>query len=362
MEIIFICTKSITFNTFLKSQADYFQKKGFKIKIACSDIENLNFKNNYNYKIDFPNKYIHLINIFQYLKIFFQIKKLIKKNESSIFYLHTPIASHLFRLFSLFYNLKIIYFVHGFRFTSKTVFLRAIFLKFIEKILSFKTSVFITINTEDFNYAKNNLFNKVPTYKINGVGLDTKKINFKPMVINKNGISKILVIAAYKKAKGYIDLLKIAELINKKKFQIDCYGYGDYREFKSTKTKKKLNNIVFYKFDKKLKNKIKNYDILLHLSKREGLPVSVMECLTEGLPVICYDIRGNNDLIKNGFNGFFVNSYKDVLNKINYLNLEKGLFNKMRHNAFNSITKIFFKKQINQIIFKIIKKNFKIDK
>ena len=182
------------------------------------------------------------------------------------------------------------------------------------------------------------------------------------MVKDKNGITKILVIAAYKKAKGYIDLLKIAELINKKNFQIDCYGYGDYKEFKSTKIKKKLNNIVFYKFDKKLKNKIKNYDILLHLSKREGLPVSVMECLTEGLPVICYDIRGNNDLIKNGFNGFFVNSYKDVLNKINYLNLEKGLFNKMRHNAFNSITKIFFKKQINQIIFKIIKKNFKIDK
>ena len=120
MEIIFVCTKSITFNTFLKSQANYLLKKGFKVKVVCSDIENLNFKNNLNYKINFPTKYIHLINIFQYLKIFLQIKELIKKNKSSIFYLHTPVASHLFRLFALFYNLKIIYFVHGFRFTSKT--------------------------------------------------------------------------------------------------------------------------------------------------------------------------------------------------------------------------------------------------
>ena len=359
MEIIFVCTKSITFNTFLKSQANYLLKKGFKVKVVCSDIENLNFKNNLNYKINFPTKYIHLINIFQYLKIFLQIKELIKKNKSSIFYLHTPVASHLFRLFALFYNLKIIYFVHGFRFTSKTRFLRAIFFKTIEKILSLKTNTFITINNEDFNYAKNNLFKKVPTYKINGVGLDLKKKNSKTIIRKKNGITKIIVIAVYKKSKGYVDLLKIAELLKKQNFKIDCYGYGDYEKFKSIKIKKRLDNISFNKFDINLKKKIKNYDILLHLSKREGLPLAVMECLAEGIPVICNKIRGNNDLIKDGFNGFFVNSYKDVPNKIFYLDLEKEIFNKMRYNAFNSITKDFSKKRIDQIVYKIIKNNFK---
>ena len=43
-----------------------------------------------------------------------------------------------------------------------------------------------------------------------------------------------------------------------------------------------------------------------------------MECLAEGLPVICYNIRGNNDLIKNNYNGYFVQTYKDVPKKINY--------------------------------------------
>ena len=28
-----------------------------------------------------------------------------------------------------------------------------------------------------------------------------------------------------------------------------------------------------------------------------------------GVPVICFDIRGNNDLIKNNFNGFLVKPY-----------------------------------------------------
>ena len=357
MKVIFVCTKSITFNTFLETQAKYLLKRGLKVKVVCSDIENLNLKKIFSYKINFPTRYLDLINIFKYIKIFFQIKNLINNNKSSIFYLHTPVASNLFRFFTLFYDLKIIYFVHGFRFTSKTNFLSSFFFKIIEKVLSLKTKVFITINYEDFNYAKNNLFKKAPVYKINGVGLNLKKKN--KNLIKKNHVSKILVIAAYRNSKGYIDLIKIAELLKKKNFVITCYGYGEKEIYENIKVKKKLNNIFFKKFDNKLKYKIKNYDLLLHLSKREGLPVSVMECLSEGLPVICFDIRGNKDLIKDFYNGFFVNSYKEVVNKILFLNLNKEVYNRMRYNSVNSITKNFSKKKINEKILNIIKKKFK---
>ena len=154
--------------------------------------------------------------------------------------------------------------------------------------------------------------------------------------------------------------MKIAKILQIRRLKIDCYGYGDYTKFQHIKIKKKINNISFKKFDLNLKKKIKNYDLLLHLSKREGLPVSVMESLAEGLPVVCSNIRGNNDLIKDGYNGFLVNSYKDVPNKIFFLNLDITYFNKMRNNAIKSITKNFSKKKINQSIYKIIKKNFKI--
>ena len=90
MKIIFICTKPITFNTFLTSQADYFIKRGFKIEVACSDSEKLNFKKNSKHKIDFPNEVTELFNLIKYIKIFKQIKILVKKNPTAIFYLHTP--------------------------------------------------------------------------------------------------------------------------------------------------------------------------------------------------------------------------------------------------------------------------------
>ena len=357
MKIIFICTKSITFNTFLKSQAEYFVKKGFKVEVACTDNENLNFKNHLNYKINFPIKLIDLLNVIKYFQIFLQIKYLVKKNKSALFYIHTPVASHLFRIFSFFYKLKIIYFVHGFRFTSKTNILKGFFFKMIEKILSFKTDIFITINNEDYNYTKYNLIKNNLFYKLDGIGLDkipkNKKKNYK-----KKSIKKILVIAAYKKEKGYLEVLKVANILKNNKIHIDCYGYGDYLKFESIKTKNKLDNISFNSFDVNLKKKIKKYDVLLHLSRREGLPVSVMQCLSNGLPVICYNIRGNNDLIKNRYNGFFVESYKDVPGIIFYLSLEKSFFNELRNNAVKSISKKFLKNQINLNLYKIIK-NYK---
>ncbi len=356
MKIIFICTKSITYNTFLKSQGDYFLKKGFDVEVACSDVENLTIKNNLRYKINFPKKILHLFNLIGYIKIYRQIYKLIKKNPKAIFYLHTPVASHLFRSFTFFRKLKIIYFVHGFRFTSKTNPLKSFLFKTIEKILSFKTDIFITINKDDYNFAQFKLQKNKLCYKINGIGLDLKAKDFKKEISNKNQIKKILVIAAYKKEKGYFEILKVAEMLKNKKIKIDCYGYGNYKKLNSIKIDKNLNNISFKKFDINLDNKIKKYDIMLHLSQREGLPVSVMQSLSAGLPVICYNIRGNNDLIINKLNGYFVNSYEDVPNIIYYLNLEKKVFNKARISAYKSINKNFLRQKINLSIFNIIKK------
>jgi glycosyltransferase involved in cell wall biosynthesis len=360
VKIIFICTKSITFNTFLNSQASYFLKKGIKVEVACSDIENLKFKKNLRYKIEFPKKLTDFFNLIKYIKIFYQIKKLVKKNNSNIFYLHTPSASHIFRFFTFFDKLKIIYFVHGFRFTLAANSLKIFFFKIIENVLSITTDVFITINNEDYNYSKINFFKKALCFKVKGIGLNLSAINNKKKIKKKERIKRILVIAAYKKEKGYFDILKVAENLRYEKIKIECYGYGNFNKFNLIKLKNKLHNLTFNNFDINLKNKIQRFDILLHLSKREGLPVSVMQSLSKGLPVICYNIRGNNDLIKNRVNGFFIKTYNDAANKIRYLNSNKDIFNKMRLNSIKSINEDYSKKQINLKIYNIIKNYSKL--
>ena len=47
-------------------------------------------------------------------------------------------------------------------------------------------------------------------------------------------------------------------------------------------------------------------DIFAFPSSREGLPVSLMEAMAAGLPVVCSNTRGNTDLIEDGKGGYLV--------------------------------------------------------
>ena len=62
-------------------------------------------------------------------------------------------------------------------------------------------------------------------------------------------------------------------------------------------------------------------DLFVFPSFREGLPVSVMETMSAGLPILCSQIRGNRDLVIEGENGFFIDctDYKQLVSVANSL-------------------------------------------
>lgn len=57
----------------------------------------------------------------------------------------------------------------------------------------------------------------------------------------------------------------------------------------------------------------KTADIFVFPSKREGLPVAVMEAMASELPVIAFNIRGNSDLIEDNVNGYLLHMDKEEL-------------------------------------------------
>ena len=52
-------------------------------------------------------------------------------------------------------------------------------------------------------------------------------------------------------------------------------------------------------------------DIFVFPSLREGLPVSVMEAMASGIPIVAADIRGNRDLIIDGKGGYLIENALD---------------------------------------------------
>lgn len=82
---------------------------------------------------------------------------------------------------------------------------------------------------------------------------------------------------------------------------------------------------------KELENYLVNADIYLSTSLWEGLPLSVLEAMSIGLPVVLSDCVGNRDLVEN--NGFLYKNKKEAINSINRLIENKILINKKGYNS-----------------------------
>ena len=350
-KITFFFTKSITYNVFLKSMVDHF-KNEYEILLCTSDTKNIENKLLKKLNIFFPTKLIDFLNFKEIISSIYKLNKIISFNSNDIIFCHTPVASHFVRIATFFKKPKIIYFVHGFRFNDSRKSFLNYFYKIIELILSKNTSGYISINNSDFKFIKEVI--KKPVIKVNGVGLEKKDHKIK----KKNNISKfnIGMIGAYKKNKGYENMLNNLDIIKKfiPNIYINAYGYGSSTEIKNLMNKKKIKSVKLNKFTKNIISKIVNFDILLHPSFREGLPVSIMQSLQYGIPVIGRNIVGNKDLIKNNYNGFLFNSDKEMINQLKILYLNKKLRIKFSNNASKSITQDYLKPFINAKIKKFI--------
>src|SRR5699024_6893695 len=84
-------------------------------------------------------------------------------------------------------------------------------------------------------------------------------------------------------------------------------------------------------------------DVMISASKREGLPVCIMEAMATGKPIVCTNVRGNDDLVVPNRNGYlceiddFEAMAKYVVNLYSNkeLRLEMGLYGrKMIENEY----------------------------
>lgn len=121
---------------------------------------------------------------------------------------------------------------------------------------------------------------------------------------------------------------------------------------KIVKEKKLENNIHFLGNREDISELLSISNIVLSASKREGLPVNVMEAFANGKPVVALKCRGMEDLLYNGENGFIVYSHDiddfvDCIMKLyNYSDLYKKICKnnlaRIKNYDIKSIEKMLF--------------------
>lgn len=277
------------------------------------------------YQIDFNR---NPLNIKRTCEAYSQIKEISLNENYELVHMHSPIGGIIGRIVFRKKQSLLIYTAHGFHFFKGSPIKNWLLYYPIEKYFSKYTNTLITINKEDFKISKRKFYADKNEY-IPGVGVDVNLIN--------NCVKQDNIMDYYL---NFFKLICVGELNNNKNqsFLVDVVaelkkilpnvvlflvGTGPFEE-KLRKKCKNLNienNVIFLGYREDVPYLIKNSDVLLSVSKREGLPINVIEGMACGKPLIVSNCRGNRDLVKNDINGFVIKKYDVSIyaDKIYYL-------------------------------------------
>ena len=252
------------------------------------------------------------------LEAYKQLKTLLDNEHYDIIHCHTPMGSVIARLAAgsaRNRGTKVIYTAHGFHFYKGSPKLNWLVYYPIEKLLSRRTDLLLTMNEEDFSVAKK--FHAGKVVNVNGVGMDMSRFT------EASSEEKVAVRAELGLKTDDVFAISVAQLIPRKnhtvliqavakledpRFHLFILGDGNQeQELKALAKALGVDaQIHFLGFRRDVYRLCSAADIFLFASLQEGLPVAIMEAMACGLPIIASNIRGNIDLIEPEKGGWLV--------------------------------------------------------
>lgn len=239
---------------------------------------------------------------------FIELIRIFRKYNFDILHTHSSKTGFLGRIGARITGVrKIVHTVHGFPFHKWQNVLVSSLYKALDIFAAFFSDYIVTMNESNYKLAID--FYPVSNKKIykiyNGV-----KLNRLKRVSNSK---KICVgwIARFEPQKNPINTVTSAInacLINKD-LEFIFIGDGELLDTCKRKVKEKDldNRIKFPGWCTNITDWLREFDIFLLYSLYEGLPLSILEAMSTGLPVIGADIDGINELV-NDENGYLIDA------------------------------------------------------
>lgn len=296
----------------------YFKEGGYEVHVATNGDVKIPYCDK-KIKVSFERSPFKVGNI----KAISQLKKVVNEEQYDIIHTHTPMGSVVTRLAAKKARkrgTRVIYTAHGFHFFKGAPIINWLLFYPVEKYLSKYTDTLILINQEDYNLATQKFKKCKDIQFVSGVGIDEEKFNFVMSEDEKQELRASLALseddfvmiypAELNKNKNQGFLIQVMEELVKKHGNIHLLlaGRDSYQGYyqNAVKDKKLEKNIHFLGFRKDIPKLLQIADVSVASSKREGLPVNIMEAMYAGVPVVALDTRGTRDLIQDGENGYLI--------------------------------------------------------
>lgn len=374
MKILFVSNVRSHIGQFHTNFINLLKENGHTIDVSCfdnsADKDGFDFKaiNKFNFiplqRSPYKKENIRAIK---------QLKELIIKENYDIIHCHTPMGAVAARTAAKLAKskAKVIYTAHGFHFFKGAPKMNWLFFYPVEKMLAHYTDTLININQEDYSLATTKKFKvRDEIIKVNGVGVDLSKFSvvtpqMKLQLREEYGFNHddfmLIYPADLVTGKNQEMIFKAVKILKDKIPAIKLLLPGhqkmidEYREM--VKAMGIEENVEFMGYRRDIARLVAMCDVSVSASRREGLPVNLIEALAIGKPIVATRVRGNSDIVEDGVNGFLIelDDYNTMAEKLLKIYSDPQLAKKMGEEAVRLSNKYSIE-EVNKSLAEVYKK------
>lgn len=218
----------------------------------------------------------------------------------------SPVGGALARMVARRRRMRVVYTAHGFHFYRGAPLWNWMLYYPVEKLLAHGTDVLVTVNKEDYLFAKRHLCAGKAVH-IPGIGIaensarstHEEKGRFLRTYRIPENARILLSVGELNKGKNHRLVIRtLAQLGRKDLYYLICGQGGMQGRLRRYADRLGVGGRVRMPgFQEDMAFVYRHADIFVFPSKREGMPVSLMEAMAAGMPCVVSDIRGNRELV-----------------------------------------------------------------
>lgn len=230
------------------------------------------------------------------------LSRLVKLLNPDIIHAHSSKAGMIARLVAWRHGIPAVFTVHGWGFGPGRKAIIAMYVRLTEFFLKPITAFYIAVSEADARLGIAHLGIAERNIRCIHNGMPDTSVRNKP----QPGTTLIMV-ARNDFQKDYISLIKSIEHLPVK---LRCVGRDtdtdDFRKLAAKAIGQAVDKIEFLGVRSDVANLLASSNIFVLSSRFEGLPLSIIEAMRAGLPVVASDVGGCSELVEEGRNGFLV--------------------------------------------------------
>lgn len=317
---ILITSTDLMMLQFLVPHVINLSHNGYEIEIACSNVGGRK-KELYDKLEEYVRK-IHIVRLerspiaLTNFMGYNDLKKIIRQGHYNLIWTNEPVMGIMTRIAAQEVRTqgsKVIYMTHGFHFYKGAPKRNWLFFYTIEKWASRLCDEIVTINREDYKRAKKMY---APSVKyIHGIGINPNRMKIKgengdiyQELALKDENFLMVSVGELNENKNHQVIIKALGKLKDKSIHYVVCGKGEQLE-NLKKLAEKLevsNNVHFLGYRLDVLDICKKANLFVFPSYREGLPISPLEAMYCGLPLITSNIRGPVDFMEEGKTGYLI--------------------------------------------------------